>query len=138
MDFLNYENLQNRYDHFALAGTSLLCTDNLKNYLNDSGLKYSEAWTKTMDDHITIAKDLHHIEDIYIVEHQDCGAYKAFINVDISNLSLNEEIEMHKQFATELANKLRNKFGINAHCFFIDLRGNVENLYSTYSDDKHA
>ncbi len=87
--FLHFDNLHNRYDHFTLAGASLLCTkkhDQLKPDLFKEGqdrkagsypaLRYAR---EVLLDHVQIAIDLHKIEDVYIVEHENCGAYQEFL-----------------------------------------------------------
>ncbi|GAB3996535.1 hypothetical protein GCM10028807_39360 [Spirosoma daeguense] len=151
--FLNKDNLQNRYDHFILAGASLLCTKDYKNEIEEEPYKNHERWYNTLLEHINIAIDLHKISDVYIVEHQDCGAYTHFIkNGKGKFLSIEEEKEGHKKFAVELAARIYNHerphklieehknkkdfkvieetFSLGVHCFFIDLRGEVELLYT--------
>lgn len=146
-NFLNRDNLQNRYDHFVLAGTSLLCSHQEELFVKDlpgvdSYGTYSRRWRKTLFDHLDIAIALHQIKDVYIVEHEDCGAYTHFLDkkkVDLS--SREEEIEWHRKFAAELAKEIhgteyeetdgdgnRKKYRLGVHCFFIDLRGDVELL----------
>jgi hypothetical protein len=140
--FLHFDNLHNRYDHFTLAGASLLCTGNrdlFKKDKEDASKKDPEDPFKkypSLDnakqvllDHVQIAKDLHHIEDVYIVEHEDCGAYKEFLDANKVKMSTpDEERHCHQCFAYELAKELCNTYKLHVHCFFIDLRGNVELL----------
>lgn len=129
VDFLNFDNLHNRYDHFILAGTSLLTTQTKKHWFKKDIYKNYSHWNATLHNHIDIAKKLHHIEDIYIIEHQDCGAYDKFLNhnkVDINDKE--SEIKCHREFAHELAETIRKEHKLHVHCFFIDLRGNVKVL----------
>ncbi|MBD0256307.1 MAG: hypothetical protein ICV83_11360 [Cytophagales bacterium] len=142
--FLHFDNLHNRYDHFTLAGASLLCTqkqDQLKPGLFKEGQERKEGSYPSLRhakqvllDHVQIAIDLHKIEDVYIVEHEDCGAYREFLIPSRAVFSTpEEERECHWDFAKELADELcetHKKQKLNAHCFFIDLRGNVELLYT--------
>ncbi len=142
VDFLHFDNLHNRYDHFILAGTSLLCTEKLKTlFSEDNYTKYSH-WKKSLDDHLQLAISLHKIKDVYIVEHQDCGAYANLLDpakVDLSTKA--KEKECHTLFASSLATEIHKKvwtekgkdgrnesYQLGVHCFFIDLRGNVELL----------
>jgi hypothetical protein len=139
--FLHFDNLHNRYDHFTLAGASLLCTrkqGQLKPDLFKEGqegsypsLKYAR---QVLLDHVQIAIDLHKIEDVYIVEHEDCGAYREFLIPGKTVFATPEaERDCHREFARELADELcemHKKHKLNAHCFFIDLRGSVELLYT--------
>jgi hypothetical protein len=133
--FLHFDNLHNRYDHFTLAGTSLLCSGREDLFVADlfteekfASLRYAK---QVLHDHVRIAVALHKIEDVYIVEHEDCGAYVNFLDgtkVDMSTPA--KEREWHKTFATELADTLCETYRLHAHCFFIDLRGNVQLLYT--------
>jgi carbonic anhydrase len=131
VDFLNFDNLHNRYDHFILAGTSLLTTEKKRGlFLKGIYEKYAH-WDQSLKDHIKLAKDLHKIEDVYIVEHEDCGAYSNLLDPSKVDLSSREaEIKCHKDFAIELAEKIFSEFKLNTHCFIIDLRGNVTLLQS--------
>jgi len=131
VDFLNFDNLHNRYDHFILAGTSLLTTEKKRDlFLEGIYEKYSH-WDQSLKYHIKLAKDLHKIEDVYIVEHEDCGAYANLLDPSKVDLSSREtEIKCHKDFAIELAEKIFREFKLNTHCFIIDLRGNVTLLKS--------
>jgi hypothetical protein len=84
------------------------------------------------------------------VEHEDCGAYREFLKEGkFSNRA--DEIEHHALFATTLAPELQKAMydlykahkenkkeevkdepaDFNVHCFFIDLRGNVELIHTT-------
>jgi hypothetical protein len=132
--FLHFDNLHNRYDHFTLAGASLLCTKQpglFKKGKEDPFIKYPSLHNakQVLFDHVRIAKDLHHIEDVYIVEHEDCGAYEKFLDADKVKMSTpDEERHCHQCFAYELAVELCNTYRLHVHCFFIDLRGNVELL----------
>ncbi|WP_138475554.1 hypothetical protein [Dyadobacter bucti] len=150
LNFLHFDNLTNRYDHFALAGTSLCTTieTNRKHFipkmLSDNG--NFEHWRKTLFDHLELARTLHDIRDVYIVEHADCGAYKAFLT---EKKLKEDEKKCHKEFAVSLAKEIHEKeytafkegeedayYNINVHCFFIDLRGNVSYLESLHKADR--
>lgn len=49
--------------------------------------------------------DLHDIRDVYIVAHEDCGAYREFPK-DGKFTNREAEISCHKKFATALAEDL--------------------------------
>jgi hypothetical protein len=119
-----------------LAGSSLLCSakkDNFKTEDGDPYKQYHLSWTNSLVDHVDLALTLHEIEDIYIVEHDDCGAYKSFLK--------EYDKTGHAKYAKELADHLRavafykrnekdewNKHYLTVTCFIIDLRGNVKVL----------
>ncbi len=147
LHFLHHDNLHNRYDHFALAGTSL-CTHAAHEHrhrFDPKALKdydHFKPWKTTLDHHLAIAVKLHDIKDVYIIEHEDCGAYKEFLIDGTGTFSSwDEEYQCHKEFALTLAREIHDKiltkdivknseivtesYKLSVHCFFIDLRGNV-------------
>jgi hypothetical protein len=65
--FMSYENLENRYDQFILAGAA-------------AGAMQMPSWHRAFFDHLVLAVGLHQIKYVYIVEHRDCGAYVEFFN----------------------------------------------------------
>jgi len=73
LERLEYEKA---YDYFVLAGASL-------GY--NAG---PEDWRTTWLDHIVLAKRLHQIQEIVIVEHEDCGYYKQFYGVQNDNFQM--------------------------------------------------
>lgn len=142
LEFLHYDNLINRYDHFALAGTSLLTqikNPELKELFHYKNLgntidNYND-WDGVWKDHLKIAIALHDIRDVYIIEHEDCGAYQNFLTEEA--LSVGEH-QCHVKFSKALAKEIHavkikdgdKTVGLNVHCFLLDLRGNIEHLYS--------
>lgn len=130
LDFLNYDNLQNRYDHFILAGTSLLTTKKNGHLFQNGVYKKYAHWDEALNNHIELAKDLHQIKDVYNIEHEDCGAYSNLLSTQVDLSTPEKEIDCHKKFSKELAKRIAKKHKLHAHCFFIDLRGNVSLLYS--------
>ena len=56
--FLNSKGYNNNYDELILAGASL----------GYNQTKF-ESWKKTVDDHIGLAKKLHNIKEIIIIDH---------------------------------------------------------------------
>ncbi|MES2690712.1 MAG: hypothetical protein V4658_09935 [Bacteroidota bacterium] len=131
VNFLHFDNLQNRYDHFILAGASLLCSEKHSHLFAHGQYEKYTHWKKSLNDHIELTVNLHKIKDIYIIEHQDCGAYSNLLDpgkVDLS--SLDKEIECHKKFVTTLADEIHaeprtekneqggeNEYRLNVHCF---------------------
>jgi len=87
----------NDYDQFILAGSSLGY-----NNVNKVG---TDNWTKVFNEHINIAKSLHNIEQIILIDHLDCGAYKLAYGKD--KYEKNAE-KLH----TENLNKAEQKLNI--------------------------
>lgn len=69
VDYLYGRNNENDFDYFVLAGASL--------GYNQSKNGCDASWSKSYEEHIRLALKLHHIEEIIVVDHMDCGYYKA-------------------------------------------------------------
>jgi carbonic anhydrase len=69
--FFAAQNLSNDYDQVALAGASLAAVSPKFPSSN------AAFW-----DHVGIAKQLHHIKKIVVVDHRDCGAYRVAYGKD--------------------------------------------------------
>ena len=122
--FMDHDNLTNRYDQFILAGAAL-------------GAVVNEHWDTAFFEHLDVACKLHAVRDVYILEHRNCGAYKVFLGesgaFDDTPEHHDAERELHRQYAHQLADKIRtwshsNKYPLHVHSFLMDLRGNVELL----------
>jgi hypothetical protein len=124
VQFMDRDNLHNRYDHFILAGAAL-------------GADVNEHWGKAFFDHLDVACKLHNIKDVYILEHRNCGAYKVFLNeagdFNDSDAGQHQEHDKHQEYALKLADKIKawggeNNYPLQVRCFLMDLRGQVELL----------
>lgn len=66
--YMDGRGMTGKYDQLVLAGASLgVLTDQRPD------------WGETFWQHIDIAKQLHHIHEIIVIDHRDCGAYKTFL-----------------------------------------------------------
>ena len=83
------------YDQFVLAGVSL-------GYLQR---EYPE-WGKSLLNHIKISQTLHHIKEIILVDHLDCGAYKTFL----PDLKKEDEYREHAKNLNEAEIALKKEF----------------------------
>ncbi|MBB3265743.1 hypothetical protein FHW79_003372 [Azospirillum sp. OGB3] len=71
--YMDGRGLTNRYDHVILAGASLgALTDQKK------------AWGEAFWDHVAVAKQLHRIRRVMVMDHRDCGAYRVFLKTDVA------------------------------------------------------
>ena len=132
--FMEGDNLVNRYDHLVFAGSALGVMQP----------KHS-AWRKVFFQHLDIAVALHNVQDIYIMEHRNCGAYSYFLGpkFDFDDspegrdaeeiehrkhaFSLRDEIQSHaKQKIKE--GESRKDWTLNIRSFLMDLRGSVHML----------
>jgi hypothetical protein len=141
--FMSHDNLNNRYDQFILAGASLgagfktLEAD--YDTAETSKFRNFEGWHEALFHHIDLAIKLHDIQDIYILEHRQCGAYKAFLK-EKDFTDDQDEKAGHYKFAIQLSNDIKMHVNqeirdLHVHCFLMDLRGNVELLHSSANED---
>jgi hypothetical protein len=93
---LDLKGYKNDYDQVIAAGASL----------GYNGLSTYEGWNTFIDEHITLAYDLHDISQIIIVEHEKCGAYE----VQYGELTTEQELERHIENVTTCGNTLWEKY----------------------------
>jgi carbonic anhydrase len=89
--------LSQSYDVTALAGSSLGANQN----------KYPH-WRQTFIDHVNLAIELHHIRQLIVFDHMDCGAYQMFYP-DIKSNS-NEERKLHIENIGTFIKNMRKLF----------------------------
>ena len=97
VNFLNKIGYRDDYSKFVLAGSSL-------GYNQDT----FPEWSKSFDKHIELAKDLHNIDEVIVVDHMDCGAYR--ILYDNPSMSKEEEYKLHQKNLHEFKSLINKKF----------------------------
>lgn len=99
-----FKDVQFVYDLFILAGASIganqsyLANGNVRtqgnvgtyanNILSDGRAGIGELgrqWGPAFFDHLSVARSLHQISEVWVFDHLDCGAYKAIHYGDLSN-----------------------------------------------------
>ena len=132
--FMEGDNLINRYDQLVFAGAAL-------GVMQPTHV----AWREVFFQHLDIAVQLHDIHDVYIMEHRNCGAYSHFLGPEFEFSDTQEaqdaEEEAHRKYASLLRDEiiehceLRKAQGgkpelwdLNVRCFLVDLRGSVRML----------
>lgn len=150
LHFLDQDNLTNRYYHVTLPGTALGLTDHVENDTDvDELLDQFRRWRQTFIDQVQAAVILTEgkISDIYVVQHEDCGAFRVYLGKDAADMTADEELDLHQGYAAALLEDLCNNFdavynpvdgeghpvqktGPAVHAFYMDLRGHVEHLES--------
>ncbi len=121
--FMEHDGLTNRYDHTIMAGAAL----------GALGQKNYEHWHQTFMDHLCAACDLHHIKDVYILEHRDCGAYRMFLGEEgtFDDDQYDKEKDQHCLYANKLAGEIEKWVAkekrpkLTVKSFLMDLRGHV-------------
>jgi carbonic anhydrase len=97
VNFLNQIGYKDNYSKFVLAGSSL-------GYNQDT----FPEWSKSFDKHVELAKDLHNIDEVIVVDHMDCGAYR--ILYDNPSMSKEEEYKLHQKNLHEFKSLINKKF----------------------------
>jgi carbonic anhydrase len=115
--FIDGMGLQNNYDHVALAGASLAAVSDKFPTSN------AAFWT-----HVDIAKQLHHVKKLIVVDHRDCGAYKvAFGDKFAPNPP--EEDAQHKAVMEQLKAQLAVKHpDLSSEYYLMALDGTAKRL----------
>ena len=98
--YFNKTGYNNNYDSYIVAGASL-------GYNNPYSKEHATEWRKTFEDHIDLSIKLHHITEIIIMDHMECGAYKAVYG---QNLTPEEEKIKHDENLKLLKNVLNEKY----------------------------
>ena len=92
------EHMQGEYDHIVLAGASLsVVTDKFPH------------WAQTFWDHVKIAIDLHHVKEVIVLDHRDCGAYKLVYGKDLAK-EVAEETAIHSENLKKIRKALNEKY----------------------------
>jgi carbonic anhydrase len=113
VNFLNQIGYKDDYSKFVLAGSSL-------GYNQDT----FPEWSKSFDKHVELAKDLHNIDEVIVVDHMDCGAYR--ILYDNPSMSKEEEYKLHQKNLHEFKSLINKKFpSLRVTLLLIDLDGSV-------------
>jgi len=92
--FFDGKHMTNDYDQVSLAGASLAA-------VSDKFPSSNAAFW----DHIGIAKTLHHIKKVIVVDHRDCGAFKVAFGKDYKADAAGET-QQHKTVMEQVKAKL--------------------------------
>jgi hypothetical protein len=104
------EGLTGKYDHFILAGASLgaLLDFNADHLPDPKPLLPRIHWQQVFIEHLQLATKLHEtIRRVVIIEHRECGAYKAFLDPN-GYPSKARERAAHKKQADKLERLIRS------------------------------
>jgi hypothetical protein len=111
--FFNRMGFRDDYNKFSLAGASL--------GYNQSAFP---EWSATFDKHVGLAKDLHDINEIVVMDHMDCGAYR--ILYDNPSMSRKEEYDLHVKNLQQFKGLMQQKYpSLKVSAQLIDLDGSV-------------
>jgi carbonic anhydrase len=137
--FMNHDNLANRYDHVVLAGAALGALG-APGGTDENGARFVVPhWKDTFFEHLNEAIKLHDVEDVYILQHRNCGAFHKVFHVtrEFTNSKIDQldERRAHLKYARDLereiklwAKKRKPQVKLRVHRFLMELRGNVVQL----------
>jgi carbonic anhydrase len=115
--FFDGKHLTGDYDQVSLAGASLAA-------VSDKFPSSNAAFW----DHIGIAKTLHHIRRVIVVDHRDCGAYKVAYGKDYQGDGAAETAQ-HKSVMEQVKAKLAKTHpDLAAEFYLMALDGKAERV----------
>jgi carbonic anhydrase len=115
--FFDGRKMTNDYDQVSLAGASLAA-------VSDKFPSSNAAFW----DHIAIAKQLHHIKKVVLLDHRDCGAYKVAFGKDYQGEGAAETAQ-HKAVMEKLKTQLAQKHpDLTSEFYLMALDGRAERI----------
>lgn len=115
--FFDGLHLTNEYDQVSLAGASLGAVSPKFPSSN------AAFW-----DHVGIAKTLHHIKKVIVVDHRDCGAYKVAFGGKFAAAPAAETAQ-HKEVMAKFKKALAKKHpDLGAEFYLMALDGTAEKI----------
>jgi hypothetical protein len=113
--YMSGRGLKDKYDQIILAGAAL-------GALTD---KFS-AWSQTFWDHVAVARDLHKIRKVLVLDHRDCGAYKVILGEDFAKDPA-KETAIHADQLRRLGTMIHEKYpALEVELLLMVLNGRVE------------
>ncbi len=117
-DYLDGRGLRGKYDQITLAGGAI-------GVMSDQ----TTAWAKTFWQHVALARKLHGIRKVIIIDHRDCGACKAFVSTDCADIREVETVT-HMKWMEALADEIaKREPGLEVETLLMDLDGSVEAFF---------
>jgi len=115
--FFDSKHLTNEYDQVSLAGASLASVSP----------KFPSS-NKAFWDQLDIAKTLHHIQKVIVLDHRDCGAFKVAFGDKFASERAAETAQ-HKQVMAQMKSALTKKHpDLGVEFYLLALDGTVEEL----------
>lgn len=115
--FFDGLHLTNEYDQVALAGASLAGVS------PEFPSSNAAVW-----DHVGIAKQLHHIKKVIVLDHRDCGAYKVAFGKAFA-AGHDAETAQHKKVMLQFQTMLKQKHpDLGSEFYLMALDGTAERV----------
>ena len=113
--YMDGRGLGDRYDHLIIAGASL-------GALTD---RYP-AWGQTFWSHLKLSRELHHVKRLIVLDHRDCGAYKALLKSDLAKDPA-AETKIHGEHLRRFRSEVKKREpGLEVEMLLMSLDGSVE------------
>ena len=110
-NYLKKRKLSGKYSHFTIAGAAIGVTH----------VKFKK-WQKTFIDNLSTSIQLHKIDKLIVINHQDCGAAK-FVN---NTMQFNEN-KIHNDSFKKLEGVLKKRFPKLYYEFYLmNLKGSIK------------
>ena len=95
--FMEAHQYHDNYDHVVLAGASL-------------GVVHATFadWHGVFWDHVELARDLHGITEVIVIDHRDCGAYRLALGED-AVATPEQETATHRDIMQEFARQVAER-----------------------------
>ena len=118
----NERHLLGRYDYVILAGASLGVNN-----------RTHRNWGRTFWQHLDTAIALHHIHEVIVIDHRNCGAYKLLLGRDFppdpTEEQRREETKVHKRQLDRLARAIHSRRpDLDVTSLLMNLDGSVEEI----------
>lgn len=117
MEALGYKD---RYDLVSVAGGALSVGMDERAHLDSDSHGTLSMWEQTIRSHIGLAQKLHEIDEVWFIDHEDCGAYHHFHH--------NKEADERAQHRGVLQNVRTNCDGVTTRTFWMRLDGTLFEL----------
>ncbi len=115
--FLSLQHLDHQYDWMALAGASLALT----------GFPHT-AEADAFWDQLDLSRQLHQIEKVIILDHQDCGAYASKIDPDLSQDPVREQ-QVHADYLNRAYWQIQKRHPeLAVELYFVNLNAEVQSI----------
>jgi carbonic anhydrase len=117
LNYFNGRGLKNKYDHIVLAGASAGALG-----------KLGAEWSATFWKHVETAISLHHVNELIVVDHRDCGAFKIVYGAEpIAHHG--RETALHRTLLHQLRAEVGQRFPkLRTQLLLMALDGSVEDL----------
>lgn len=116
-NFLADKGLQGKYDLVAIAGAAIGVMNEAK-----------PAWGELFWEHVDLARSLHGIRRVIVIDHRDCGACKAFVTSDCAD-DHQRELEIHSKPLKDLRSEVAKRAPeLEVDLYLMDLDGSVEEI----------